>query len=375
MKKQKVLHIITGLNVGGAERALYNILRGGVRHSCETVVLSLRDDGLYGPLIRKLGVPVLSLDLAKQPLPNKKHLDFFRCIREHRPSIIQGWMEHGNLAATLASGFATPQPRLFWNIRQTLGGLQGKKWTTRQIIRINRSLSNKPDAIIFNSSRAIEEYATFGFNTTTATLIPNGFDTTAFTPCSREAERNGIQRSRKHEQITIGHVGRFAPMKNQVQLLRSVQNLMRQDRRIQVVMVGEGLDDRNTTITEEIDPDLRPRIFLHGRRSDVELFYPVFDFFVLSSVYGEGFPNVIGEAMASGVPCVATDVGDCSEIIADTGIVVEPNNQQSLQQAIKDMASLGVDKRAALGRKARERVRTHYDLKKVSEFYERLYSR
>nr|MDA3877952.1 glycosyl transferase family 1 [Halothiobacillus sp.] len=145
-----VLHIITGLSTGGAERALYKVLAGGLAQSGNSAVLSLRDEGAYGRKIRDLGVPVYTLGMQRGVPGPLAVTRLRRLVRSLRPAIVQGWMYHGNLAAWLAQRMAPGRPALAWNIRHSLYGLSGEKRATRQVIRANRWLSGAPDALLYN---------------------------------------------------------------------------------------------------------------------------------------------------------------------------------------------------------------------------------
>jgi glycosyltransferase involved in cell wall biosynthesis len=111
-----------------------------------------------------------------------------------------------------------------------------------------------------------------------------------------------------------------------------------------------------------------------GYRSDIECLLPGVDVLCLSSAFGEGFPNVLGEAMACGIPCVSTDVGDARRIIEDTGLIVPGRDPASLADAMIDLIDRGPAARAALGRAARERIEKTYSLPRIVERYIALYS-
>jgi len=140
------------------------------------------------------------------------------------------------------------------------------------------------------------------------------------------------------------------------------------------IFCGDGVDETN--------PDLKllmqetgafNGIHLLGRREDIPQIMAAMDVVVSSSAFGEGFPNVIGEAMATEVPCVVTDVGDSAMIVGQTGKVVAPKNPDALADGIIELLKLPAEKRHELGRKARQRIRDHYSLEKIVRDYEKLY--
>ena len=114
------------------------------------------------------------------------------------------------------------------------------------------------------------------------------------------------------------------------------------------------------------------RFHLLGERQDVPRITAAFDVATLSSV-SEGFPNVLGEAMACGIPCVATDVGDSALIVGDMGVVVPPRNPERLAEGIQKLLNLSKEEREKFGKRAREHIKTHYALERIVEMYETLY--
>jgi len=128
----------------------------------------------------------------------------------------------------------------------------------------------------------------------------------------------------------------------------------------------------NPTLAGIVPPELLERFIFPGERTDVQRLMQAMDVFCLSS-WSEAFPNVLGEAMACGVPCVATDVGDSADIIGDTGIVVPPSDTEALARGLMLMLEKPDEERRALGRAARQRVKEHYSLAAVVEEYARLY--
>jgi len=371
-----VLHLITGLATGGAERALYNVLVGGLAASDKSVVLSLQDEGAYGPRIQSLDVPVYALGM-RRALPRPVAAWRLReWVREIRPEVIQGWMYHGNLAASMAARMTPGQrPAVAWNVRQSLYSLAAEKPLTRQVIRANRWGSAGADAILYNSRLSREQHEAFGFASNCGQVIPNGFDTGQLRPdavaglATREAL--GIPR----DAIVIGHVARFHPMKDHASFLRAALEVMQTRSDVVCLLAGRDVNLENPALAGIVPQGVEERFRFVGEREDVPDLMQAMDVFCLSSAWGEAFPNVLGEAMALGVPCVATDVGDSQDIVGETGEVVPPSDSEALARGLLAMLERPMEDRNALGQAARSRIEARYALPSVVAQYRELYER
>ena len=157
-------------------------------------------------------------------------------------------------------------------------------------------------------------------------------------------------------------------------MLRAAAILMASHPSAHVVLCGRGVERGNGDFVA-LAPELidEPRLHLLGLRSDIPRIDAALDIAVLSSVGGEAFPLAIGEAMASGVPCVVTDVGDAAVLVGDTGTVVPSSDPQRLATAIGDLLDRPLDVRRGLGAAARARVVANYELDHIVGRYEELY--
>jgi len=373
MKKYKLLHIITGLNTGGAERALYNLLYGGIKDHFNCYVISLLDEGTYGAKIKKLGVPVLTIGI-KRGIPSPASIYKLRqAIQKIQPDIIQGWMYHGNFAAAMACKWVSPTSRVIWNVRQSLYDITFEKRATRLIITFGKFLSKNIDTVIYNSRISRKQHEKFGFSPRFGIVIPNGIDTNRF----KFVEENRIMIRNELaiplETIVIGMIARFHPMKNHKLFLKAAVKIAQEFNHIFFVLAGNGITFNNSMLADLIPSDLRAKFKLIGERDDVAELLCAMDIVSSSSSYGEGFPNVIGEAMASELPCVVTDVGDCAYIVGDTGIIVPPRNGEELQASLVKMLSLPTNYRKKLGVNARLRIKEKFSLPACVERYVALY--
>jgi glycosyltransferase involved in cell wall biosynthesis len=176
----KIIHIITGLATGGAERALYNLLQGGLSTEFDSYVISLSDKGTMGSQIEALGVSVITLNMRAGRPTLAGLLKLRSVIKTLQPDLIQGWMYHGNLAPTLARFFMANKPSLVWNVRQSLYQIKDEKSLTALVIKANRFFSTIPDALLYNSQLSRQQHEAFGFSAEKGRVIPNGIDLQRF---------------------------------------------------------------------------------------------------------------------------------------------------------------------------------------------------
>lgn len=369
---KRFVHIITGLTTGGAERALYNLLAGGLAQRYESAVISLSEAGTFGERIQALGVPVYTLGMRRGPDPLAL-LHLRALVRVIQPDVIQGWMYHGNLAASAAAVLARGRPAVAWNVRHSLYALDDEKRLTRWIIRAGRILSSRTDATVYNSSVSREQHEAFGFCAERGRVIPNGFDLDQLRPDRSVAGRVRGEFGIPETAMVVGHVARFHPMKDHASFLRAAVKVADAFPDAHFLVVGRGVDLETSVLSGIVPERLIDRFVFPGERADVTDLMRGMDVLCTSSAWGEAFPNVLGEAMACGVPCVATDVGDSREIVGDTGWVVSPAEQQALAAAIEQALSMSEDERQALGRGARQRVEAGFSLGAVFAQYVKLY--
>ena len=369
----RIVHTITGLSTGGAERALYNVLSGGLATRFESAVISLRDRGAFGERIEALGVPVHALGI-RHGIPGPAALLRLRSlVRELRPDVVQGWMYHGNLAASVAAAMAPGRPAVAWNVRHSLYRLEDEKRSTQWVIRAGRKLSSRPDAIIYNSRLSRAQHEAFGFAAARGRVIPNGFDLASLGPDADVRARMRQELGIPDGATVVGHVARFHPMKDHAGFLRTAVAVAHSVPQTHFLVVGREVNPENPALAGIVPPELLSRFHFPGERDNVPDYMRAMDLFCTSSAWGEAFPNVIGEAMATELPCVVTDVGDSKNIVDDTGVVVPPGDGKALESCLREMLQKDRGERLAMGKAARARMAAEYALPKVVDAYEDLY--
>jgi glycosyltransferase involved in cell wall biosynthesis len=368
----KVVHVITGLQVGGAETMLYKLLATMDREAFPPTVLSLMAGGEIRPLIEAAGIPVHDLGM-KPGLPSVGQvLRMRRLARKLKPDLVQGWMYHGNLIASLLARFAPGPTRLLWNIRHSLPDLRHEKRGTRLVIRLGALGSRGVDRIIYNSAISKQHHARLGYAAGKAEMIPNGFDMDRFRPSPAAAAELRAELGLPRHTLLIGVAGRRHPIKGHDQFLKAAALLQAAGEDCHFVLAGRGVTAEDAVLRELTSGALATQVHLLGPREDMPSFLAALDLLCVPSL-GEGFPNVLGEAMACGVPCVATDVGECRVIVGDTGRIVPPGDPAALSRALAELLRLGPAARADLGQRCRIRIRENYSLEKIAARYADLY--
>lgn len=366
-------HIITGLNTGGAERALYNLLQGGMGTRFDCHIVSLMGDGTMGPRIRELGVPVTALGM-RQGVPLVSVVNRLRrVVKELQPNLIQGWMYHGNLAAWLVRLFLPNKPLLAWNVRHSIYDLAEEKTLTRRVIKANRFFSEAPDVLLYNSNISRTQHEHLGFCPNKGRVIPNGIDIDTYSLSAESRMHVRRELGIPPEAKVVGHVARLHPMKDHPQFLSAAVRIASRHNDIHFILCGRGVTLENSRLGQLVPAAMRCRFHLLGERSDIQDLMCAMDLFTSTSSYGEGFPNVLGEAMACGLPCVATDVGDSAMIVSDTGVVVPPRNEDAFLNATEHLLLMPEKERQALGGSARTRIVNNFTLQKIVEQYSVLY--
>ena len=284
-------------------------------------------------------------------------------------------MYHGNMAALMVSALSPAQAKVIWNIRQSTYDLKQERRLTSLLIRAGAVHSSKPARIIYNSSVSLEFHKKLGYASHRSLVLANGFDCGQFKP--DVAARYSFRRSLKldSEAFLIGAVGRYHPVKDHANFLQAAEILERTWPNVHFVLVGCGMDHTNSELVALIRQiGINGKIHLLGERTDVHYITAALDI-ASSSSQAEGFPNVVGEAMACEVPCVVTDVGDSAKIVDVTGIVVPPKDPQALAKGWERLIEMGAEARRKLGIAARKRIQANYSLAVITEQYEDLYHR
>lgn len=368
----KILHLITSLNTGGAEMMLFKLLSNMDRSQFESCVVSMLDKGNLGDLLEQKGIRVYQLNM-KRGIPSLSSIAALRKILgEEKPDIVQTWLYHADLLGTLV-GKSTGVKRLVWNIRCSYMDLSQYSPMTKMVLKMLTFLSRRPDAVIVNSTQGQEVHGQLGYRPKRWVTLFNGFEPDRFKMADPE-EKSALRKEFgfPEQTLLLGTVARYDPMKGYPVLMGAAKRVVANtSKQIRFVLVGKGVNDSNGELMKLISENgLSGYVTLLDERKDVPRILSMLDIYISPSI-GEGFPNVIGEAMCCGVPCVATDTGESRRLVSDYGIVVQPGDPAALADGI--LAMLDKDNREALGAAGRRFIEENFHIRRIAEQYEALY--
>ena len=362
----RILHTITGLQTGGAETFLYRLLSVIAQKKADTHrVVCLGPPGPIAMKISEAGIHVDFLHGSSRLSAPKLALQLRRITTEFEPDLCVGWMYDGNLAAWWAQRHSNS--RTIWNIRHSISDLSQERKSARIVIRLNALLSRSADLIIYNSQLAVQQHADLGFNNSAAIVIPNGVDTSKFSPDAGARKRWRDTLGIDEHEFVIGHVARVHPMKGHLVLFQAIREAKKTIPNLKVVLIGRDANKSNHLLRQAIlENDVGDSIIFLGEQSEIGPLNSMFDVAVSPSEWGEGFSNTIAEAMACGLPVIATNVGDSSVLIGNTGVVIPPSNSAILAEELCAIYSKPLAARSTMGVKARERIVAKFELRRVA---------
>lgn len=367
----KVLHVIVGLDVGGAENMLKRLIESDSNSISNTTVVSLTTLGPIGEILCAQRVRVYALGMTSIFSLPFTLWRLVRLIKKYRPALVQTWMYHADLLGGLAARLASC--RVIWNVRSTAipqGAMSGTYWIVRLCAKASSVI---PARVICCAQAAKVAHIKLGYVDSKMTVIPNGynFKSLVFSLNSRVKARTGFGFG--VDDIVIGTVGRFDPLKDFHNFVTAASKLSARRNDVKYVMVGRNIDATNATLLEWIEnAGLTDKFLLLGERSDIPSVLSALDIFCLSSV-NEAFPNVVVEAMAMSVPCVVTRAGDAAEILGDEEFVVPVQDSNALSDALFRLCEFSPADRTMLGVKLAKKVRKEYEINEIRKKYEKVY--
>jgi glycosyltransferase involved in cell wall biosynthesis len=321
-----ILFLIRDLESGGAQRQLITLVNGLDKTRFQVTLVTFYVGGsLAHEVAAEPGVTLRSLHKQGRWDNLAALLRLWRLVRQVQPDILHGYLNIANLF-TLLVGKATGR-RVVWGLRNTI---QGLTWTEKVAFRLCARLSRLPHAIIVNSQAGMHYHTAEGYSPHRMAVIPNGINTARFRPDATAGAAMRTAWGVAPETLLIGKVSRLEPLKDHATFFAAAALLAQQRADVQFICIGSGTPEYTLKLRQQV---AQLGIAAHVRWvdgcDDMPAVYNSLDIATLASV-SEGFPNVVGEAMACGVPCVVTDVGDAALIVGETGVVVPPGNARAL---------------------------------------------
>ena len=369
----RVVHLISGLGRGGAEVFLSRLLQRMDQQVFSNQVISMTDSGPVAEQLRALGIGIETLDLRNGLNRLLGYPRIVMGLRRSNPALIQSWMYHADLAAVLAAP-ASSSPPVIWNIRSSELRSNSDGRTTTWIAQFCARLSGLPYAVVANSESGKEYHRAMGYHPKTWKVIHNGVDPQEFKPDDEARNAVRAELGASDDNVLIGLVARYAAKKDHPTFLRAAELLQADTPNVIFVLCGKGVSLENLSFARQFPDSLNMNRFrLLGERPDIERILPALDISICSSSYGEGFPNVVAEAMACELPCVVTDVGDSAYLVGNTGFVVPPADPEALAASLKSLVEIGHAQRMNMGQAARKRIQTEFHIDQAVREYEALY--
>jgi len=361
--KRRILHVTTGLELGGAEALLIEAAAASRRFGDEVMVAALKSGGPNRQRLEAAGIPVKELDVSPYLPSPRAVLRLLRLIREFRPDIVHGWMYHANVFSTAALRLGNPslEKRTIWGIYNSSMDLSQYSWRMRAVVRLGAAWSHRAAAIVYNAEQARSDHEAIGYNAVDTLVIRNGVDTARFRP--DPAARNAIRAELgiPADAVLVLIAARNTPQKDWPTVLAGAA----QARGVTTLAVGAGTD---------LLP-AQPGLIRLGGRMDIAAVIAACDMFILPSAFGEGTSVAMSEAMACGLPVIVTDVGDNAAYARRAGFVVPTGDPSALARQI-DILAADSALRERLGAEARRIACAEFDsasnYDKLHGLYDRL---
>ena len=361
MSKPLMVHVITNFaGVGGAEMMLARLIQQ-TEHDYQHVIIALmKTSKVYQSTLERCQSHYA---LGWNGLNTLSTVSQLRALlKKLQPATVQCWMYHANALTSLSVIGLAKKPKVVWGIHHSLASPKDESISTKIALGISKILSQQPSAIIYCAHSSMQQHQAFGFKNGNSQVIANGVFLDKFHP--------NLQ---LNQPTIIGFAGRYHTAKGYPYLFETMGLLKNENIIFKIAGAGASLENADVkALFEQYQLDAE-KVHLLDQISDMPAFYQSVDAFLMTSIT-EGFPNVLVEAMASGLPCISTDVGDAKYIVQDLGSIVPPRNAQVLADAILQYAQKTEAEKQALKQATRERVEQNFSIATVSRQYMQVWS-
>jgi len=356
------MHVITGLDIGGAEMQLTHLVMARQAGGAKDIVVSLIPGGALRGRLEQAGIAVHDLGMRRGRPSLAALLRLRALIRRFRPSIVQSWMYHADLIAAFALRYSGrwKETPLIWGIRCSNMNLTDYNRGLRLTVWLCARYSYLPDLVVANSEAGLEAHYRLGYRPFRSQVVDNGIDTERFSPSAELRDEVRTELGIEPNVPVVAHIARVDPMKDHATLLRAMRELPD----VELLLIGHG--------TEQLAS--RPNWHGLGRRGDVPRLLAACDLIVCSSAYGEGFSNAIAEGMATGLPAISTDVGDAARIVGESGRIVRPGDATALANAIHELAFEPMAFRTTRRQQARSLIEKQFSIARYVAAFEKIHA-
>lgn len=366
----RITHLISNLEIGGAEGALCSLVEAQANMGVTHTVVSMLAGGALVPRVRAAGAHVAELTLTRSIGAATGLSSIADAIRQSRPDVVQGWMYHGNIAASVVRALGYYKCSLIWGVRQTTTRLSDDVPLTRLLIVSGALFSTSARHIVYNALSAAETHERWLYPNSKRVVIPNGIDCNRFRPRPGMRERLLAELHLPNNVLLVGRVARFSPMKDFSTLFAAFARVRMAEPRARLLLVGSGMVRENAELMNLWGSHGAPDgVHFLGLQLNIETFYPALNILISPSRSNEAFPNVIFEAIASGCPVVSTDVGNSSDVRELQTTVVAPGDVAALSEATLRVLAVSSESREQFAQNARILLEERFGLRKYAEAY------
>jgi glycosyltransferase involved in cell wall biosynthesis len=365
-----ILFLTRTLNSGGAERQLVNLAKGLKNKGHKVTVGLLYDQGVLKQELDEVGVAVLSFDKKSRWDVVGFFRSMFVAVNQVQPQVVYAYGSVPNILTIILKLYHR-KCKMVWGIRASYLDLSRYDRLAKWVYKAEIILSRFADSIVINSQAGADYATKNGLYPHNVKVIYNGISTSRFQPDKQARDRLRKQWNIAEDVSLIGLVGRLDLMKDHPVFIQSIAAVIKKQTRLMAICIGDGDEHYRDQLKEQaMVLGVDQYIIWERGRTDIPDCMNAFDVFVSSS-YGEGFPNVIGEAMACGIPCVVTDVGDSANVVSNCGKVVAPKNSRQLADAVLDMLLQLQMQRQELSNCCRNRIVNNFGYDRLIDESER----
>ena len=359
-KEIKVLHIISSLGQGGAERQLVELVKYNKSHA----ICQLMPGGVYEKELKKKNIIIFDLKLRKNVFAIFGLYRLYKIIKYYKPDIINTWMYHSCLLEVVLRKITFNSLPLIWGLRCSNMQTSYYSKTLKLVINGCKYFSKTPNIIIHNSVVGMNFHKNIRFKNNNIVIF-NGIDTKKFSLNNkfRNKFRNKFNIAKKTKVLLC--VGRVDPMKDHDTLLEAFIKIKKNFSSAVLILAGLGTENINKT----------NGLITLGPCQNIDHVYSACDIIISSSAFGEGFSNALAEGMSSSLIPIATDVGDAKHIVGNTGKIINPKNVIELYNAIKDLLELDEQNFVANKILAKNRINKNFDQLKMINAYDEIYNK